>query len=120
MAQVNVMTVIEMVVFYIDPKSHGETTNTYLGGKERRRIQINENEMKHFSLFQEAIVKKCALREEAMERGMGRDVTVKIGRIDKDQRQGSRCFTINNQDSFDLEKKELSNSILQGKNCFSI
>ena len=83
--------VLELVVYYLDPKSHQEGANKFLGGKERRRVRLSKDELARFSTFQSAIVDKNDLKAEAEQRGLGRDITIKMARIAKD-REGAKFF----------------------------
>ena len=108
-------SILELVVFYVDPNTHCEGSNAYLGGKERRRVLLKGDEQTRYSMFVEAVMKKCGLKEEAMARGLGSEIAIKIARIEKDK-NGTRCFAVNNQDSFELESPAFSESLIQGKN----
>ena len=118
--------VLELVVYYLDPKSHQEGANKFLGGKERRRVRLSKDELARFSTFQSAIVDKNDLKAEAEQRGLGRDITIKMARIAKD-REGAKSFSISNQDSLELELQALLETAdmsscghLQGKNFLNL
>ena len=40
-----------------------------IGGKERRRVRLSEEQLSRFSVYQEAIMDKRDLRSEADQRG---------------------------------------------------
>ncbi|CAC5367878.1 unnamed protein product [Mytilus coruscus] len=106
--------ILEVVIFYVDPSSLGIDSNRFIGGKERKRVQITPVEIKVFSTFCKVLKDQAGFSDEAMKRGIGKDIDLKISRIEK-SKDGVKTFAITTQASWEIELAE----IVQGSNLQS-
>jgi hypothetical protein len=59
---------------------------------------LSEEEHSRYSLFREAIVAKCGIKDDAARAGLGRDIHVRINLLEKSagsQTKMAKAFTIN-------------------------
>ena len=108
---VRVFTILESVVYYIDPKSPGSLG--FLGGKERIRIPISSTHSS-FEAFKRHIIEHAGLKAEAEKRGLGSCIALKLCSLVKTQ-EGRKAYSINTQAQWDVERPLfVSSAVLQG------
>ena len=117
MAESHSNNIVEVVIFYVDPTCFGQE-NKFIGGKERKRVSVKKTDVNVFRTFCSILKEQTGLVEEALQRGLGKEVEVKISRLEK-TKEGVKTYGISTQATWELELPEIEKGCsLQGiKNC---
>ena len=92
------MDLIEVSVFYVDPENAGK----YKGIKERKHVHVPTS----LHELKETIFTVCGIKEEAYKRGLGRNVDITVGRIDKTNI--TKVFSITTEEGWNIKKEFLT------------
>ncbi|CAG2187553.1 unnamed protein product [Mytilus edulis] len=101
MAESHSNNIVEVVIFYVDPTCFGQE-NKFIGGKERKRVSVKKTDVNVFRTFCSILKEQTGLVEEALQRGLGKEVEVKISRLEK-TKEGVKTYGISTQATWELE-----------------
>ncbi|CAG2184543.1 unnamed protein product [Mytilus edulis] len=105
MAESHSNNIVEVVIFYVDPTCFGQE-NKFIGGKERKRVSVKKTDVNVFRTFCSILKEQTGLVEEALQRGLGKEVEVKISRLEK-TKEGVKTYGISTQATWELELPEI-------------
>ena len=74
--------------------------------KERRRVHIDDTVDSFLQV--KRVITECGIREEAVNRHLGRNIDVQLGRIAKSV-SGTKVFQFNTDEGWHIEKEEILN-----------
>ena len=96
----------EVSIYYVScPK---DNFDVFAGQKERKRLFVSKSWS--FLELKRKITEDCGIKEEAVKRGLGSNIDIAFGRIDK--REKTKLYNITNDQTLNVEKEQLEESPL--------